>query len=462
MSHTYEKLSSNKAKLTFVIPAEQFDEAMQKAYLKNRSRINVAGFRKGKAPRALIERMYGEGVFYDDALEMLFPAEYDAAVAEYDLKPVDRPEVNVDEIGSGKDLKFTAEVFVRPDVELGQYKGLEVEVTKQTVTEDDINARIEQDRQKAARTIDVEDRAVEEGDTVNLDYAGSVDGVAFAGGTAQGQTLTIGSHQFIPGFEEQMVGMAIGEEKDLNVTFPEQYHSEELAGKAAVFHVKVNSIQKTEMPELDDDFAADVSDFDTFEAYKASIVKELEERAEKNNDVTFENALVEKAVENATIDVPHAMIHEQLHYMMREMEMRMAYQGLRMEDYLKYTGQTREQLEAAYHGEAEKRVRIELTLEAIRKAEGVEPTEDEIKVQIEEQAKRMGQDVEAFEKSLTDEQRSYLADTAAVQKVVDLMKAEGKAVEKKEEAKEEQPAPKKKATRTSKKKAEPKEEEAAE
>ena len=259
-----------------------------------------------------------------------------------------------------------------------------------------------------------------------------------------------------------MVGMAIGEEKDLNVTFPEQYHSEELAGKAAVFHVKVNSIQKTEMPELDDDFAADVSDFDTFEAYKASIVKELEERAEKNNDVTFENALVEKAVENATIDVPHAMIHEQLHYMMREMEMRMAYQGLRMEDYLKYTGQTREQLEAAYHGEAEKRVRIELTLEAIRKAEGVEPTEDEIKVQIEEQAKRMGQDVEAFEKSLTDEQRSYLADTAAVQKVVDLMKAEGKAVEKKEEAKEEQPAPKKKATRTSKKKAEPKEEEAAE
>lgn len=460
MSHTYEKLSSNKAKLTFVIPAEQFDEAMQKAYLKNRSRINVPGFRKGKAPRGLIERMYGEAVFYDDALEMLFPDAYDAAIAEYDLKPVDRPEVNVDEIGAGQDLKFTAEVFVRPDVELGQYKGLEVEITKQTVTEDDINARIEQDRQKAARTIDVEDRPVEDGDTVNLDYAGSVDGVAFAGGTAEGQTLTIGSHQFIPGFEEQMVGMAIGEEKDLNVTFPEQYHSEELAGKAAVFHVKVNGIQKTEMPELDDDFAADVSDFDTFEAYKANIVKELEERAEKNNDVTFENALVEKAVENATIDVPHAMIHEQLHYMMREMEMRMAYQGLRMEDYLKYTGQTREQLEAAYHGEAEKRVRIELTLEAIRKAEGIEPTEDEIKVQIEEQAKRMGQEVEDFEKSLTDEQRGYLADTAAVQKVVDLMKAEGKVVEKKDEEAKEEPAPKKKATRTSKKKAETKEEEA--
>ena len=434
MSHTYEKISSNKAKLSFVIPAEQFDEAMQKAYLKNRSRINVPGFRKGKAPRALIERMYGEGVFYDDALELLFPDAYEAAVKENDLKPVDRPEMtSVDQIGAGQDLKFTCEVFVRPDVELGQYKGLEVEVTRQTVSEDDVNARIEQDRQKGARTIDVEDRPVEDGDTVNLDYAGSVDGVAFAGGTAQGQTLKIGSHQFIPGFEEQMVGMQIGEEKDLNVTFPEQYHSEELAGKAAVFHVKVNSIQRTELPELDDDFAADVSDFNTFAEYKDSSVKELTERAEKNNEVTIENALVEKAVDNATIDVPHAMIHEQLDYMMREMEMRMAYQGLRMEDFLKYTGQTREQLEHSYHGEAEKRVRIELTLEAIRKAEGIEPTEDEVKKQIEEQAKRMGQEVETFEKNLTDEQRAYLSDSAAIQKVVDLMKADAKVTEKKPE-----------------------------
>ena len=434
MSHTYEKISSNKAKLSFVIPAEQFDEAMQKAYLKNRSRINVPGFRKGKAPRALIERMYGEGVFYDDAMELLFPDAYEAAVKENDLKPVDRPEMtSVDQIGAGQDLKFTCEVFVRPDVELGQYKGLEVEVAKQTVSEDDVNARIEQDRQKGARTIDVEDRPVEDGDTVNLDYAGSVDGVAFAGGTAQGQTLKIGSHQFIPGFEEQMVGMQIGEEKELNVTFPEQYHSEELAGKAAVFHVKVNSIQRTELPELDDDFAADVSDFNTFAEYKDSIVKELTERAEKNNEVTIENALVEKAVDNATIDVPHAMIHEQLDYMMREMEMRMAYQGLRMEDFLKYTGQTREQLEHSYHGEAEKRVRIELTLEAIRKAEGIEPTEEEVKKQIEEQAKRMGQEVETFEKNLTDEQRAYLSDSAAIQKVVDLMKADAKVTEKKPE-----------------------------
>ena len=437
MSHTYEKLSSNKAKLTIVVPAEQFDEAMNKAYLKMRGRINVPGFRKGKAPRKLIETMYGEGVFYDDALDIIFPEVYPAAIEAEGLKPVDRPEVNVEEIGQGKDLKFTCEVFVRPDVELGQYKGLEVEVEQQVVTDDMVDTRIKQDQQKASRTVDVEDRPVATGDTVKLDYAGTVDGVAFEGGTAQDQTLVIGSNTFIPGFEDQMIGMQIGEEKDLNVTFPEQYHAENLAGKAAVFHVKVNGITVTEMPELDDDFAADVSDFTTFAEYKESIVKELNDRAAKNNEVAVENALVEKAVENATIDVPEAMITEQTEYILREMEMRMMYQGLRMQDYLKYTGQTKEQLQEAYRGEGEKRVRIELTLEAIRKAEGIEPTEEEINAQIAEQAERMGQKVEDFEKTLTAEQRGYLADQAAVQKVVNLLKADAKVTEKKPEEKAE-------------------------
>ena len=433
MSHTYEKLSSNKAKLTIVVPAEQFDEAMNKAYLKMRGRINVPGFRKGKAPRKLIETMYGEGVFYDDALDIIFPEVYPAAIEAEGLKPVERPEVNVEEIGQGKDLKFTCEVFVRPDVELGQYKGLEVEVEQQVVTDEMVDTRIKQDQQKASRTVDVEDRPVATGDTVKLDYAGTVDGVAFEGGTAQDQTLVIGSNTFIPGFEEQMIGMSIGEEKDLNVTFPEQYHAENLAGKAAVFHVKVNGITVTEMPELDDDFAADVSDFTTFAEYRESIVKELNDRAAKNNEVAVENALVEKAVENATIDVPEAMITEQTEYILREMEMRMMYQGLRMQDYLKYTGQTKEQLQEAYRGEGEKRVRIELTLEAIRKAEGIEPTEEEINAQIAEQAERMGQKVEDFEKTLTAEQRGYLADQAAVQKVVNLLKADAKVTEKKPE-----------------------------
>ncbi|MDO4484905.1 MAG: trigger factor, partial [Clostridia bacterium] len=394
MSYTYEKVSSNKAKLSFVVDAQKFEEAVQKAYLKMRGRINVPGFRKGKAPRKMIETMYGEGVFYDDALEIIFPEVYEEAIEAEKLDVVDRPDVDVQEIGAGQDLKFTAEVYVRPDVTLGDYKGLTVEVSKEEVTEDAINARIEQDRQKVARTMDVEDRPVQEGDTVNLDYAGSVDGVAFEGGTAAAQTLTIGSHQFIPGFEEQMVGMAIGEEKDLNVTFPEQYHAEDLAGKAAVFHVKVNSIQATELPELDDDFAADVSDFTNFADYRESIVKELTDRAAKNNEVMVENALVEKAVANAQVDIPNAMIERELDYIMRETEMRMAYQGIRMEDFMKYTGQTMEQVRAMYRPEAETRTKTQLVLDAIRKAEGTEPTDEEVAVQVKEQAERMGQAVE--------------------------------------------------------------------
>ena len=359
MSHTYEKLSGNKAKLTFTIPAEQFDEAMTQAFLKLRKRINVPGFRKGKAPRKMIETLYGESVFYDDAFEIIFPDAYRAAVEEYDLKPVDQPQIDLDEIGAGQDLKFHLEVYVRPDVTLGDYKGLTVEAELQKLTDEMVDARIEEDRKKASRTIDVEDRPVQEGDTVNLDYAGSVDGVAFAGGTAKGQTLTIGSHQFIPGFEEQMVGMQLGEEKDLNVKFPDEYHAEELKGKDAVFHVKVNGIQMTEVPELDDDFAADISDFNTFKEYKEGIVKELTDRIAKNNEIATENALVEKAAENAQIDIPEAMIDDQATYMVREMAMRMSYQGLRMEDYLKYTGQTVDGLKQMYKPEAEKRVRIE-------------------------------------------------------------------------------------------------------
>ena len=443
MSHTYEKLSGNKAKLTFTIPAEQFDEAMQQAFLKMRKRINVPGFRKGKAPRRMIETLYGESVFYDDAFEILFPDAYRAAVEEYDLKPVDQPQIDLDEIGAGQDLKFHVEVFVRPDVTLGEYKGLEVEADLQKVTDEMIDARIEEDRRKASRTIDVEDRPVEDGDTVNLDYAGTVDGVAFAGGTAQGQTLTIGSHQFIPGFEEQMVGMQIGEEKDLPVRFPDEYHAEELKGKDAVFHVKVNGIQKTEVPELDDDFAADISDFDTFKEYKDSIVKELTDRVNKNNDVATENALVEKAAENAQMDIPEAMIDDQAEYMVREMAMRMSYQGLRMEDYMKYTGQTLDGMKQMYKPEAEKRVRVELVIEAIRKAEKIEPTEEDIEKAITEQAEQMGQDVETFKKNLTEEQKGYLKDNAAIRLVLDLMKKDAKVTEKKaEEAAEERPAKK--------------------
>ena len=462
MSHTYEKVSGNKAKLTFTIPAEQFDEAMQKAYLKMRGRINVPGFRKGKAPRRMIETLYGEGVFYDDAFELIFPDAYEAAVKEYDLHPADRPQIDLDEIGAGKDLKFHLAVFVRPDVKLGEYKGLTVEADQQKLTDEMVDARISQDQDKASRTIDVEDRPVQEGDTVNLDYAGTVDGVAFAGGTAEKQTLKIGSHTFIPGFEEQMVGMSIGEEKDLPVKFPEEYHAEELKGKDAVFHVKVNGIQVTEKPELDDDFAADISEFDTFAEYKESIVKELTEQINKNNGIAAENALVEKAVENAEMDVPEAMIDDQADYMVREMAMRMSYQGLKMEDYMKYTGQTMEGLKAMYKPEAEKRVKAELVIDAIRKAENIEPGEEDIEKAIADQAERSGMDVEAFRKNLTDEQKDYLKDNAAIQMVLDLLKKDAKIVEKKAEEAEEKPAKKAAAKKPAAKKAAKKEEAPAE
>ena len=453
MSHTYEKVSGNRAKLTFTIPAEQFDEAMQKAYLKMRGRVNVPGFRKGKAPRRMIETLYGEGVFYEDAFELVFPEAYQAAVKELDLHPVDQPDVDVDEIGAGKDLKFHLEVYVRQDVTLGEYKGLTVGADQQKLTDAMVDARIAQDQDKASRTIDVEDRPVQDGDTVNLDYAGTVDGVAFAGGTAENQTLKIGSHQFIEGFEEQMIGMNIGEEKDLQVKFPDEYHAEELKGKDAVFHVKVNGIQVTEKPELDDDFAADISEFDTFAAYKESIVKELTEQISKSNDAALENALVEKAAENAAIDIPQAMIDDQAEYMVREMAMRMSYQGLRIEDYMKYTGQTHDDMIAMQKPEAEKRVKAELVIEAIRKAENIEPTEEDIEKAIADQAERSGQEAETFKKNLTDEQKAYLKDNAAIQLVLDLLKKDAKITEKKEEAAE-KPAKKPAAKKAASKKAE--------
>ena len=434
MGYTVEKISGNQVKIAFEIAAEKFDEAVQKAYLKVRGRVNVPGFRKGKAPRKLIESMYGEGVFYDDAFDILFPGEYEAAVKETDLKVVDRPEVDeVKQIGVGKDLQFTIKVFVRPDVELGDYKNLKATKFVHKVTDEEIDNRIQQDVDKATTMADVTDRAVEKGDTVNLNYAGTVDGVAFEGGTAENQTLEIGSGHFIPGFEDQMIGMSIGEEKDLNVTFPEEYHAENLKGKAAVFHVKVNGIQAKVVPALDDDFAADVSEFNTFDEYKQNIVKELNERAQKNADTQLENDLVQQAVDASDCDIPDAMIEDEIDMMIREMKMRMMYQGLRYEDYLKYTGQSEDQVKEMYRPEAKNRVKMQLVLEAMVKAEKVEPTEEEVEKAIADEAERAGREVEEFKKGLNDRQKEYLRENAAIRKVVDMI-VESAQVEEKDEA----------------------------
>ena len=407
MSTTVEKISSNKVKLSFDIDAAKFDEAMGKAYIKVRGQVAIPGFRKGHAPRKMIENMYGEGVFYDDAFELIFDEVYGPAIDENKIEVVDRPQVDIQQIGAGKNLQFTCEVFVKPDVTLGEYKGVEVKKEHTLVTEDDVNAEIEKERNKQAAEVSVDDRAVAEGDTVNLDYSGSVDGVKFAGGTAEGQTLKIGSHTFIPGFEEQMVGMNIGEEKDLNVTFPTEYHAPDLAGKEAVFHVKVNSITETQLPALDDDFAKDISEFDTLDAYKADVRAKLEAQAAERDNNAFTNAVIEKVMANATVEIPDAMVERQIDSMVRNFEARLAQQGLKLADFMKYTGQDEKSFRNQYRDQAEKSVRANLVLEAVENVEKFEATEEEIDAEIEKFAKQIGQNVEDLKKNLTEGDREY-------------------------------------------------------
>ena len=407
MSTTVEKISSNKVKLSFDIDAAKFDEAMGKAYIKVRGQVAIPGFRKGHAPRKMIENMYGEGVFYDEAFELIFDEVYGPAIDENKLEVVDRPQVDIQQIGTGKNLQFTCEVFVKPDVTLGEYKGVEVKREHTLVTEDEVNAEIEKERNKQAAEVSVEDRAVAEGDTVNLDYSGSVDGVKFAGGTAEAQTLKIGSHTFIPGFEEQMVGMNIGEEKDLEVTFPEEYHAKELAGKKAVFHVKVNSITETQLPALDDDFAKDISEFDTLDAYKADVRAKLEAQAAERDNNAFTNAVIEKVMANATVEIPDAMVERQIDSMVRNFEARLAQQGLKLADFMKYTGQDEKSFRNQYRDQAEKSVRANLVLEAVENVEKFEAAEEEIDAEIEKFAKQIGQNVEDLKKNLTEGDREY-------------------------------------------------------
>ena len=408
MSTTVEKISSNKVKLSFDIDAAQFDAAMDKAYIKVRGQVTIPGFRKGRAPRKMIENMYGgEGVFYDEAFELIFDEVYGPAIDENKLEVVDRPQVDIQQIGTGKNLQFTCEVFVKPDVTLGEYKGVEVKREHTLVTEDEVNAEIEKERNKQAAEVSVDNRAVAEGDTVNLDYSGSVDGVKFAGGTAEAQTLKIGSHTFIPGFEEQMVGMNIGEEKDLEVTFPEEYHAKELAGKKAVFHVKVNSITETQLPALDDDFAKDISEFDTLDEYKADVRAKLEAQAAERDNNAFTNAVIEKVMENATVEIPEAMVERQIDSMVRNFEARLAQQGLKLADFIKYTGQDEKSFRNQYREQAEKSVRANLVLEAVENAENFEATEEEIDAEIVKFAGQIGRDVENMKKNLTEGDREY-------------------------------------------------------
>lgn len=427
MATTFEKLSSNKVKLGFEVAPEKFEDALVKAYHKNAKRFSIPGFRKGKAPMKVIENFYGSGVFYEEAFDILFPEVYQEAIKEHNLTVVDRPELTESDIKRGEPIKFTVEVFVRPDVKLGEYKNLGIEKEVAEVTDDDVNADIERARERASRYIEISDRPAKLDDQVNIDYAGFDGDKQFDGGTAKGHDLVLGSGSFIPGFEEQLVGANVGDEVEVKVTFPEEYHAPELAGKPVVFKVKVNSICEKEVPALDDDFVTEVSETaNNVEEYKAEVRAKLEKQAEDRADAAFENAVIEKVDENAEIDIPQAMIEDQIDNMLRDMEMRMMYQGMKLDDYFKYTGQTREQVREMYKKPAEERVRTQLVIEEVRKVENIEATEEEIDAEIAKYADQNQKSLEEFKKMLSEDDMKYFAEIASLQKTVKFLKDNAK------------------------------------
>lgn len=424
MTTTFEKLSSNKVKLGFAVEPEKFDEGLQTAYRKLVKQISIPGFRRGKAPMRVIESHYGPSVFYEDAFEAIFPEIYRAGLEEHGVEPVDSPELDIEQIGRGKELKFTVEVFVRPDVKLGEYKNLGLKKEVAEVTDDDVNADIERARERAARYVEITDRPAKLDDQVNIDYAGYLGDVQFDGGTATGHDLVLGSGSFIPGFEDQLVGAKVGDEVDVNVTFPEEYHAEELAGKPVVFKVNVNSIREKDVPALDDDFVTEVSEkANTVDEYRAEIREKLEKRAEDNADRAFEDAVLDAVSDNAEVDIPKAMIDDEVTAMLRDMEMRLAYQGMKLDDFVKYTGQTIDQLREQYRPGAEERVRKNLVLEAVMKAENIAATDEEVDKEIADYATRSGQKPEDLRKAIGEDGVKRFAEMASLKKTVDFLKA---------------------------------------
>ncbi|MBO4889065.1 MAG: trigger factor [Firmicutes bacterium] len=413
-----EQLGGSMVKLTLEISPEKFEQAIRTVYNKQKHQISIPGFRKGKVPYQMVVRAYGKEVFYEDALNEVLPDEYQQAVEEEKLDVMSRPNVNVEKIVAGEPIVVTCELAVRPEVKLGEYKGLKKEATPVEVTEEDIKTELDRIANTNARTLDITDRPVQTDDTVNIDYAGTVDGVAFEGGTAEGHDLKIGSHSFIDTFEDQLIGHEIGEELDVNVTFPEEYHAAELAGKPAVFHVKINSIKAKELPEINDEFAQDVSEFDTLEEYKEDLKKAILERKEKAAESELKNKLLDAVVATAEMDMPKPMVDEECETMINDYAQQLRYQGMDMNQYMKYTGTTMESLMASVRPEAEKRLKENLVLEAIAKAEGLEVSEEEIDAEFEKMASMYGMEAEQIKNSIgkseTDGIRANLLNTKAL------------------------------------------------
>lgn len=423
MNYTIEK-GNGEVKINFALSAKEWDDCIEKAYLKYKSKYSVPGFRKGHVSRKMIEKMYGEGVFFDDAFNDAFYDAYSKALNENEeIFPVDEPKVDIDGVNDDG-VAFHATVTVKPEVTLGDYKGIKLDKVEYNVTVDDVQAEIDRARKQAGRRVEVTDRAVENGDIVNLDYSGSADGVKFDGGTAQGQELVIGSGSFIPGFEDGMVGMNVGETKDITVKFPENYHAENLAGKDAVFTVTVNKIEKEELPELNDEFAKEVSKFDTLDEYRADVEKRLTEENTRRADAENENKLVEAIVNNASVEIPSCMIEHQLDHIVEEMRYRLSYmyRGMKLEDYLKYTGGTIEELREARKADAERDVKTRLTLEAIVKAENLDVTDAEVEAEIVRMAQAQGKSADELKKHVDARQTEYIRNDILSKKLLTLLK----------------------------------------
>lgn len=422
MSSEILKKENSVVTLKLTIDAQSFDKACKDAYNKNKTKFNVQGFRKGKAPMSIVEKFYGEGVFFEDAVNTLFPDAFEAAVKEHDLDTVARPEIDVEEIGKGKNLVIIADVAVKPEITLGEYKNLTVEKPDSEVSDEEVEKEIEAMREQNARFVTVEDREVKEKDMLLIDFNGKVDGVEFEGGQAENYSIIVGSNTFIPGFEEQLVGMKLNEEKDLSVKFPEEYHAENLAGKDAVFTVKVNEIKEKELPELDDEFAKDVSEFDTLEDLKADAKAKLQKTKDEYADRELENKLVKMAAENATVEIPEAMIDSQVENMVYDFEYQLKYQGLDLENYLKFTNMSIEGLKEQMRPDAKSRVLNSLVIEAISKSENIEATEEDLEQELAKMAESYKMEVDKLKSTLRPSDMDYIKDTVVARKTVEFIK----------------------------------------
>lgn len=422
MNYTVEKTEKNKVKFLVNVTAEEWEKANQAAYNANKSKYSLQGFRKGHVPRKILENVYGSGLFFEDAFNAIVPEYYTEILSkEKDIFTVSSPDIDVVSIDD-KGLVFTAVAAVKPEVKLGDYKSIKVEKPEYNVTEEDINKEIDKAVERASRLVNAEGRAAQKGDTVIIDYSGSTDGKKFEGGSASNQPLELGSGSFIPGFEEQVEGMNIGEEKDINVTFPDNY-APQLAGKDAVFAIKLNEIKVKELPEINDEFAKDVSEFDTLEQYKADIKAKLTETNEKKADSEYEDKILEAISEASEVDLPQAMIDSQIDSMVQEMEYRMMYQGMKMDDFLKYTNQTMESLRESYKEQAAKNVKARLVLEQIIKEENITDTQEEVDKKIAELAEQAKKSVEEYNKDVDERQLEYIKNQIVMDKLFAYLKS---------------------------------------